>query len=109
MKISFYQTTAGNSPVEKFITSLPKSDQARFAEIYKGILEYGFDCPRIQFKALEKKLWEIKFKTRNSGYRILYITIDNNGMVWLHAFKKTTQKTPKREIKVAKKRMEEVL
>ncbi|HXL73865.1 MAG TPA: type II toxin-antitoxin system RelE/ParE family toxin [bacterium] len=30
-------------------------------------------------------------------------------MIWLHAFKKTTQKTPKKDLRVAVKRMKEVL
>lgn len=62
MKISFYQTGPGNCPVQKFIESLPKNDQARFAEIYDGILQYGLNCPRVSFKVIERKLWEIKFR-----------------------------------------------
>jgi len=30
-------------------------------------------------------------------------------MIWLHAFKKTTQKTPKNDLRLAIKRMKEVL
>ena len=95
--------------MEKFIRSLSKTDQARFAEIYEGILQYGLDYPRVTFKAIKGKLWEIKFKTQSGGYRILYVIIDKENMVWLHAFKKTTQKTPRRDIEIAKKRMGELL
>ncbi len=109
MGISFYRTGFGNSPIEKFIKSLPKSDQARFAEIYEGILQYGFHCPRAVFKVIEGKLWEIKFKARGGGYRVLYVVIDGENMIWLHAFKKKTQKTPRRDIEIAKKRMREIL
>ena len=95
--------------MQKFIESLPKSDQARFAEVYEGILQYGFDCPRVTFKVIEKKLWEIKFKAPGGGYRILYVTIDKENMIWLHVFKKTTQKTPRQDIKIAHKRMGKTL
>ena len=95
--------------MEKFIQSLPKTDQARFAEVYQGILQHGFDCPRVVFKVIEGKLWEVKFRSQGGGYRILYVIIDKDNMIWLHAFKKTTQKTPRQEIKVARKRMGEVL
>jgi phage-related protein len=35
--------------------------------------------------------------------------IDKNMMVWLHAFKKKTRETPKRDLELALKRMGEVL
>ena len=95
--------------MEEFIRSLPKSDQARFADIYRGIKEYGLDCPRAVFKHLRGKLWEIKFTASGGGYRICYVTIEKASMVWLHAFKKTTQKTPLRDLEVAEQRMKEVL
>jgi hypothetical protein len=58
----FYQAHSGNSPIEKFIESLPKADQERFAEVYEGILKHGIDCPRAVFKPIKGKLWEVKFK-----------------------------------------------
>ena len=109
MRISFYETPSGNSPIEKFIESLPKEDQARFADVYKGIHENGLNCPRVIFKPLQGKLWEIKFKAPSGGYRIAYVIIDRNSMIWLHAFKKRTQKTEKSDLKIAEKRMKEML
>ena len=109
MRISFYQTHSGNSPIEKFIESLPRSDQARFAEVYDGIIKHGLDCPRVIFKPIKGKLWEVKFKAEGGGYRILYVIIDQDNMVWLHAFKKKTQRTPQSDLRIAEKRMKELL
>jgi len=109
MRVSFYTSPSGRSPIEEFIRSLPKRDQARFADVYKGIKEYGFDCPRVVFKHLRGKLWEIKFTAPEGGYRICYVTIEKDSMVWLHAFKKMSQKTPLRDLEVAEQRMKEVL
>ncbi len=109
MKISFYETPSGNSPVEKFIESLPKEDQARFAEVYDGISEHGFDCPRVIFKPLKGKLWEIKFKGKGGGFRVAYVVVEKNNMIWLHAFKKKTPKTELSDLRIAEKRMKEVL
>ncbi len=108
-KVSFYQSNSGNSPVEKFISSLPKSDQARFADVYEGIIKNGLDCPRATFKPIKGKLWEIKFKAEGGGYRILYVIIEKNNMIWLHAFKKKTQRTPLPDLKIAEKRMKKFL
>ncbi|MBI1909350.1 MAG: type II toxin-antitoxin system RelE/ParE family toxin [Deltaproteobacteria bacterium] len=107
--MSFYLSASGRSPVEEFIWSLPKPDQARFADVYNGIREFGLHCPRVTFKQLRGKLWEVKFQASRGGYRICYVMIQGDSMVWLHAFKKTTQKTPLRDFELAERRLKEVL
>ncbi|MDH4468537.1 MAG: type II toxin-antitoxin system RelE/ParE family toxin [Bacteriovoracaceae bacterium] len=89
--------------------ALPKIEQARFAEVFEGIEKYGFGCPRVQFRQLRGKLWEVKFNAISGGYRVAYVVIESDTMVWLHAFKKKTQKTPVSDLEVAEKRMKEVL
>lgn len=109
MRVSFYVSALGRSPVEEFIRSLSKSDQARFADIYNGVKEFGLNCPRVTFKQLRGKLWEIKFSAKGGGYRICYVLIDVETMIWLHSFKKTTRKTPSSHLELAERRMKEVL
>ncbi|MBC7753069.1 MAG: type II toxin-antitoxin system RelE/ParE family toxin [Moraxellaceae bacterium] len=109
MEIKFYQTVSGRSPIEDFIIDLPKLDQARFADVFEGIEKYGLDCPRVQFKPLRGKLWEIKFNAKSGGFRIAYVIVESDSMTWLHVFKKTTQKTPLGDLEMAEKRMKEVL
>lgn len=64
--------------------------------------------PRVEFKQLSGKLWEIKFTSKGGKYRIAYVVVVGDKMVWLHAFKKKTQKTPKNDLEIAEKRMKEV-
>lgn len=109
MKVNFYESATGRSPVEDFIKRLPKVDQARFAEVFDGIEKYGLGCPRVQFRQLSGKLWEVKFSAASGGYRIAYVILESDMMVWLHAFKKKTQKTPAGDLEIAERRMMEVL
>ena len=109
MRVYFYETQAGNSPIKRFIDGLPKQDQARFLEVIDEIEKNGWDATRIIFKPIEGKLWEVKFRSLQSGYRVFYILLEKDLMVWLHAFSKKTQKTPQRELDIARKRMKEVL
>ena len=109
MRVAFYTSTSGRSPVEEFIDSLSKADQARFRDIFTGIQEYGLECPRVQFRQLRGKLWEIKFSAPSGGYRIAYVVVQKDVMVWLHSFRKSTQKTPAKDLEIAEKRMQEVL
>lgn len=109
MEVAFYQTSQGRSPVEDFIKSLPKADQARFADVYQGVTAFGLGCPRVSFRQLRGKLWEIKFNAAGGGFRVAYVMVSGDTMVWLHAFRKTTQKTPGKELEIAERRMKEVL
>ena len=109
MKITFYQTASGRIPVKDFIESLPLADQAKFWAIYRYLQQSGLDCPNVQFRQLKGKLWEIKFSSLGGGYRIAYVLIEKDLMVWLHAFKKASQKTPQSDLELALKRMKEVL
>ena len=108
MKVAFYKSGSGRSPVEDFIESLSKPDQARFRDVFDGVEQFGLDCPRVQFRQLQGKLWEIKFSAPAGGYRIAYVVVQRYVMVWLHAFRKTSQKTPAQDLEIAEKRLREV-
>ena len=109
LKIFFYQTPAGKRPVEEFILALSGQDQVLFGNHKEGIERDGFRYPYVVFKHLEGKLWEIKFKGLDGSYRIAYVVLAGSRMVWLHAFKKKTRKTPVLDMEKALKRMKEVL
>ena len=95
--------------MEEFIDSLPKTDRARFRDVFDGITRYGLECPRVQFRQLRGKLWEVKFSAASGGYRIAYVVVERDIMVWLHAFKKSTRKTPREDLELAEKRMKELV
>jgi phage-related protein len=107
MKIVFYGKK--RRPVVDFIDKLPSKDQARIVACLKSIEELGFDCPRVEFRQITGKLWEIKISTAGSRYRIFYVTIKRKLLVLLHAYKKQSQKAPKKELAIAEKRLMEVL
>jgi|SRR3989338_1277710 len=109
MRIYFYETQPGHSPVRRFIEGLPKEDQARFLEAIDTIEAIGLNAARIIFKPIDGKLWEIKFRSVRASYRVFYVMLERDLMVWLHAFSKKTQKTPQKELDLARKRMKEVL
>ena len=74
----------------------------------ENIEKLGFDSPRVTFRQIRGSLWEIKIKTHRSGYRLFYVCIKRGNIVLLHAYKKQSQKAPKKEIEIAEKRMLEV-
>lgn len=109
MQIVFYKKAKGKSPIKDLIDKLKPKDRARILGCLKNIEELGFDCPRVQFRQIKGKLWEIKIRSINANYRIFYLSININIIVLLHCYKKQSQKTPIKEIEIVKKRILEVL
>ena len=107
MRIIFYKNT--KVPVRDFIDLLEKRDQAKILACLKSIEDLGFDSPRVQFRQIRGKLWEIKIHTAGAGYRFFYVSLHRDTLVLLHAYKKQAQKAPNREIVIAEKRLLEVL
>lgn len=106
MEVLFYQTTSGRAPAKDELDALPKKAQAHAYELLEGIENYGLDAPRVIFRQIRGKLWEIKMKLPGvGGYRIFYCMIRKDIMLLLDAFSKKTQKAPKQHIEVALKRM----
>ncbi len=109
MEVLFFEQSSGSSPIAKFIDSQPMQDQAVIVAVLSAIEEEGFSAKGALFRQLNGKLWEIKVKAPSGGYRFLYVTLDRETMIILHAFRKKTQKTPLKEIKLATRRLKEIL
>lgn len=109
MKIIFYERNNRKRPVYDFITALNPKDRARVLACLKNIEDLGFDCPRVQFRQIKGRLWEIKIRSATAGYRVFYVALKQETMVLLHAYQKQSQKAPKKEIEIAEKRMMEVI
>lgn len=52
---------------------------------------------------------EIRLKDKSGIYRVFYFTKVKDKILIFHAFKKKTQKTPKKDIDLGKKRLKEML
>lgn len=109
MIIEFYLTSSGRSPVTDFIEDFPLIDQKILLAVLSGIKDNGLEAKGCNFKQLEGKIWEVKIKSYSGGYRILYTMRSRNNLFILHAFSKKTQKTPLRDLKIARKRYKEIL
>jgi phage-related protein len=52
---------------------------------------------------------ELRVKDASGAYRVFYYLKASDGIIIFHAFKKKTQKTPKKEIDIGRKNLKEVL
>ena len=103
--IVFYTTERGDSPVEEFLRSLDLKTQARIDWSITYLKEQNIYAKEPHVKQIEGKLWELRRSSNSNIYRIMYFFFTGKKIVFVHGFQKKTQKTPKREIEMAEKRM----
>lgn len=59
-------------------------------------------------KHLDGSLWEIRVSGKSGIARALYVTVIGKRVVILRVFMKKTQKTPRREIELARQRAKDI-
>lgn len=97
-----------NSKLEEQILSLPKGLLARYLRLTDLMLEFGSNLGLPHTKPIENGLFELRVKSKEGIARVFFCTKNGKKIIMLHSFIKKSQKTSKKEIKTAKKRMSEV-
>jgi phage-related protein len=95
--------------VDEEILALPPDMQARVLRLGELIEQSGLQSlPRESAKHLEDKLWELRVSGRDGIARAIYVTAAGRRVVVVRVFIKKTQKTPPRELQIARQRAKEV-
>ncbi|CAN5533910.1 type II toxin-antitoxin system RelE/ParE family toxin [soil metagenome] len=98
-----------NPTVDAEIGALPADMRARFVRLTGLIEQLGFEAlPRDSVKHLEDRLWELRMTGRDGISRAIYVTVQSRRVIVLRAFIKKTQKTPARELAIARQRAKDV-
>lgn len=106
-KVKFYQTARGECPVKKFVGEQEELTQAKIVHAIRLLANNGPYLKPPYIKKIYPKLYELRISGK-IAVRVFY-TVFNNEYYLLHAFKKKTEKTPKKELKTALDRMKEVI
>ena len=98
-----------NATVEAEVRALPADMQARFLRFGDIVEQAGLDAlPRDAVRHLEGKLWELRMIGRDGIARAIYMTAAGRRVVVVRVFVKKTQKTPPRELEIARQRAKEI-
>jgi phage-related protein len=99
-----------NAVVDDEIAALPGDMQARYLRFAEIIQQAGLQAlPRDAVKHLEGRLWELRITGRDGISRAIYVTASGQRVVVVRVFIKKTQKTPPRELAIARRRAREVV
>lgn len=98
-----------NDVVTAELSALPVDMRARFIWISELIASHGLEKVKQPYvKHIKGDLWEIRLKGKDGIARALYVTARPKRVVVVRVFVKKIQKTPRKEIKLALKRADEV-
>jgi len=94
--------------VQDDIMTLPATLQARYIGLTNRMLEFGPHLGLPHTDAFGGGLFELRLKGAEGIARVFFCTMVGQEIVMLHSFIKKTQKTPEKELKLAKQRMKEI-
>ncbi len=95
--------------LEKEILELPDGLLARYLHLTDLMGEFGSNLGMPHTSPINRGLFELRVKSKEGIARVFYCTKVGKRIGMLHMFVKKTQKTPKKELKLANQRMKEVL
>lgn len=106
-EIHFYTLSDGTSPVKDFLDSLDIKMRAKMVWTINLLKNNGTNLRLPYSEFLEDGIFELRAKQGSNITRVLYFFFDGKKVVLTNGFVKKTQKTPKKQIALAKKYRED--
>jgi phage-related protein len=97
-----------NEKVQELINDWPVGIRAFYARVTERMILFGPNLGMPFTRSMGKGLFEIRAKGKEGIGRAFFCTISDQKIVILHTFIKKTQKTPKKELDIARRRMNDV-
>ncbi|MET3552069.1 MULTISPECIES: type II toxin-antitoxin system RelE/ParE family toxin [Burkholderia] len=103
-----YEIQFFNARVETGVVTLPTTLLARFFALADRMEQYGPNLGEPHTQSMGNGLYEMRLKGAEGIARVFYCAIVARRIVMLHCFVKKTQKTPRKELEIARRRLKEV-
>lgn len=100
----FYRSATGRELVREWLKSLDADDRKIVGEDVKDV-EYAWPIGMPLVRSLGNGLWEVRNSLTGGKIGRVIFCVVGSQMVLLHGFIKKTQKTPKKDMELALKRM----
>jgi phage-related protein len=92
------------------LSAFPQEIRGEFGyslrRLQKGLLP---DCAARRMESVGKNVWELKTADERTWYRVIYLTRIGDALYVLHAFEKSSRKTSRRDLEIAKSRLKTVV
>lgn len=106
-KIVFYKNSRGDELVQDFIKNQDKFTYAKAMRMLGLLKEHGPNLGMPYSKYMKNGMYELRVRGKNE-VRIFYVFQTEQTICMLNAFKKKSQKTPIKELRIALQRKNEL-
>lgn len=104
LRLVFFKTEGGREPVREWLLSLPRAERQIIGTDLLDV-QYSWPIGMPLVRKLDTDLWEVRSELGDRIGRVLF-TIEEATLVALPGFIKKSQKTPKDDLDLAKKRLQ---
>lgn len=108
-EVIFYEKENGGRPVEDFLDSLDIKMRAKLLGLLEILEEKGNMLREPYTKYLDDGIFELRAVSGNNISRVMFFFYYNGRIILTNGFIKKSQKTPKKEIELAKDRREDYI
>ena len=105
--VQFYKSDTGSIPVKEWLKKLTAADRKNIGDDIRTV-EFGWPIGMPLVEKIDMGLWEVRSNLSNNRISRVLFTVYSDIMILLHAFIKKTSKTPKNDLKTAKRRMSHI-
>jgi|SRR5476651_2701630 len=105
-KVIFFESKRGEKPIEEFFEKQQLSARTKMLHLFELLEVYGSQLGMPHSKQLSSGIYELRVRGKEE-IRVFY-GFKKKTIYLLHAFKKQTQKTPRKELDTALNRLTEI-
>ena len=109
--VEYYVKENGDIPVCDYLLKVPPKLKAKILHEIDLLQAHGFNLKEPYVKPITgspyQGLYELRTKFASNASRILYFAYDGQKFILLHGITKKSEKTPPRDLKRAKRYMED--
>jgi phage-related protein len=103
LRVVFFRTESGREPVREWLLELDKEDRKVVGEDIK-LVQFRWPLGMPLVRKLEPELWEVRSHLKGGRIARVCFSVRGGEIALLHGFIKKTEKTPLRELELARER-----
>jgi phage-related protein len=107
LRARFYETSTAQKPVRDWVLTFSKADRVVIGKDIQKV-EFGWPIGLPSCRPLGNGLYEIRSNLSNGRIGRVLFCISSGEMVLLHSFVKKTQKMPKGDFDIGRRRQKEI-
>lgn len=103
LNVVFFLTPSGNEPVREWLKEMELENRKVIGEDIM-LVQFRWPLGMPLVRKLETGLWEVRCQLNNGNIARVFFTVSGGTMVLLHGFIKKSQKTPQKDLDLARTR-----